>query len=67
MSLSNLEGDDSPGVPGDWVMSSRSQVNCPGSRFNSALLAQASWPGDLWGWDGDVIDQDDSGLDSLEN
>lgn len=55
------------------LMSSLSQLNCPGSRFN---LAQApAWPRDqeisvraeAMLRRCDVIDQDDAGLDSLEN
>ena len=58
------------------LMSSLSQLNCPGSRFNLALLARApAWPRDQeisvraeeMLRRCDVIDQDDAGLDSLEN
>ena len=55
-----------PPVPGDRVMSSLSQLNCLWSGFNFALGFVTKWY--VWGeWDGDVIDQDDTKVDSLEN
>ena len=52
------------------LMSSLSQLNCPGSRFN--LARAPAWPRDQEISEEmlrrcDVIDQDDAELDSLEN
>ena len=61
VTLRSCQWWQAPGVPGDWVMSlmsSLSQLNCPGSRFNLALLARARdglvTRRSLWG-DGDVM------------